>query len=91
MTPSPPFFSTSFISLSLYSPTVPSAKSSKTQSQRKAPPADDVIEEKVEKLNLGGGGGGGGAGVGQGETIKLSFQSHLAHQEEDKFLPPIAK
>ncbi|GFO38508.1 dual specificity tyrosine-phosphorylation-regulated kinase 4 [Plakobranchus ocellatus] len=66
---------------------VPSAKSSKTQSQRKAPPAEDVIEEKVEKLNLGAGGAAGG----QGETIKLSFQSHLAHQEEDKFLPPIAK
>lgn len=27
-----------------------------------------------------------------GETIKLSFQSHLQHQDdENKFLPPIAK
>ncbi|XP_035825986.1 dual specificity tyrosine-phosphorylation-regulated kinase 4 [Aplysia californica] len=66
---------------------VPSAKSSITKTQRK-PATEEVIEEKVEKLNLGGGAGGGNTG----ETIKLSFQSHLQHQDaDDKFLPPIAK
>ena len=66
----------------------PSAKQPVTQTKRVkvTTSSDDVIEEKVEKINLTGVGGA------SGDVIKLSFQSHLPQQEsEDKFLPPIAK